>query len=214
MARRFRLGLTGGVGSGKSTVARILSDLGADVVDTDAIARQLTAPGGAALPAIRAAFGAGMIDRDGALDRVAMRARVFADPDSRRGLEAILHPLIREESLRQIESARGPYVVIVVPLLAENLAAYRPLLDRIAVVDCDESRQLLRTAARPGVDMDQARAILASQAGRLERMNIADDVIENRADLPALRESVRQLHALYLHLATACLEKNHNNSLH
>ena len=99
-------------------------------------------------------------------------------------------------------------------LLAENLAAYRPFLDRIAVVDCDESQQLLRTAARPGVDMDQARAILASQAGRLERMNIADDVIENRADLPALRESVRQLHALYLHLATACLEKNHNNSLH
>lgn len=204
MARRFRLGLTGGVGSGKSTVAGILSDLGAEVVDTDAIARRLTACGGPALPAIRAAFGEGMIARDGALDRAAMRARVFADPESRRGLEAILHPLIREESLRRIESARGPYVVIVVPLLVENLAAYRPLLDRIAVVDCDESQQLLRTAARPGLDMDQARAILASQAGRTERLHIADDVIENRADLPALRERVRQLHALYLHLATAC----------
>lgn len=212
MGRRFRLGLTGGVGSGKSTVARMLSDLGASVVDTDAIARALTAPGGSAMPAIRAVFGAGMIGSDGALDRAAMRAKAFAELESRRSLEGILHPLIREESLRQIEAARGPYVVIVVPLLAENLVAYRPLLDRIAVVDCDESQQLSRTASRPGLDVDQAKAILASQASRRERLKIADDVIENRADFVALEEKVRQLHELYLHLATA-FEKSHNNSL-
>lgn len=211
--RHFRVGLTGGIGSGKSTVARMLSDLGADVVDTDVIARTLTARDGGALPAIAASFGAGMIDPEGGLDRVAMRNLVFADAKARKRLEAILHPLIRHESIRQIEAGRGRYVVVVVPLLAEHLHAYRSLLDRIAVVDCEESRQLARTAARPGMDLEQAAAILASQAGRAQRLSIADDVIDNDGDLSALRARVRQLHESYLHLASGNYEENQNNSL-
>jgi dephospho-CoA kinase len=213
MARRFRVGLTGGIGSGKSTVAQWLAELGAGVVDTDAIAKRLTAPGGAALPAIRQAFGEKMLDRDGSLDRTAMRLLAFSDPKAKEKLETILHPLIRAESLRQIEAAQGRYVVVVVPLLAENLDAYRPFLDRIAVVDCEESQQLARTASRPGLDLAQAKAILASQSSRSQRLNIADDVIENRGGLVALRERVGKLHQRYLHLAAGESEKNPNNTL-
>lgn len=213
MARSFRVGLTGGIGSGKSTVARWLAELGADIVDTDVIARCLTAPGGAALPAILREFGEAMLDRDGSLDRTAMRLLAFSDPKAREKLEAILHPLIRAESLRRIDAAQGCYVVVVVPLLAENLDAYRPFLDRIAVVDCEESQQLARTASRPGLDLDQARAILATQSSRLQRLDIADDVIENRGDLAALRMQVGKLHDHYLRLAASESEKNTNNTL-
>jgi len=213
MARRFRVGLTGGIGSGKSTVAQWLAELGASVVDTDAIAKCLTAPGGVALPAILKVFGEEMLDRDGSLDRTAMRLLVFSDPKARKKLEAILHPLILAESLRQIETALGRYVVLVVPLLAENLDVYRPFLDRIAVVDCEESQQLARTASRPGLDLAQAKSILASQSSRSQRMGIADDVIENRGDLSALRERVRKLHERYLHLSVGETEKNPNNTL-
>ncbi len=213
MARCFRVGLTGGIGSGKSTVAQWLAELGAVVVDTDVIAKRLTASGGAALPAIIQAFGAEMLDRDGSLDRTTMRLLAFSDPKARERLEAILHPLIRAESLRQIEAAQGCYVVVVVPLLAENLDAYGPFLDRIAVVDCEESQQLARTAARPGLDLDQAKAILASQASRSQRLGIADDVIENLGDLATLRERVGKLHEGYLRLAAGGSEKNPNNTL-
>jgi dephospho-CoA kinase len=198
----FCVGLTGGIGCGKSTVAEHFGSLGAEIIDTDAIAHALTATNGGAMPAIIATFGAEMATQSGALDRAAMRSRVFADPDARKRLEAILHPLIRAESQRQAEAASGPYVLLVVPLLVENLAAYRPLLNRIAVVVCDESQQLARTAARPGLDVAQARAILTAQASHASRHAIADDLIDNRTDLASLHEQVERLHALYVKLAT------------
>jgi dephospho-CoA kinase len=214
MPRRFCVGLTGGVGSGKSTVAQLLAEMGAGMVDTDVIAHALTAPGGAAMSAITAEFGSGFVTREGALDRAAMRARVFSDPGARQRLEAILHPLIRTESLRQCGAADGIYVVLVVPLLAEHLAAYRPSLDRIAVVDCDPEQQLARTAARPGLDEAQARAILSAQASRSARLALADDVIDNRGDQGALRNRIACLHEHYVRLATERLAEMQNNSLH
>jgi dephospho-CoA kinase len=213
MANLFRVGLTGGVGSGKSTVAKLLAEKGATIVDTDAIAHALTAPGGAAIPAIAARFGEGVLTREGALDRPAMRARVFSDPTARQDLEAILHPLIRSESQFQCDAAKGEYVVMVVPLLVENLPEYRPMLDRIAVVDCAPEQQIARTAARPGLDETQARAIMVAQASRSQRLELADDVIENQSDLAVLREKVEQLHGRYATLAAGKSTKKQNNSL-
>lgn len=197
----FCVGLTGGIGSGKSTVAERFASLGAAVIDTDSIAHELTGPNGAAMAAIVAEFGLEMATQVGSLDRAAMRARVFADPDARKRLEAILHPLIRVESMLRVRSAVGPYVLLVVPLLVENLAEYRSLLNRIVVVDCDESQQLARTSTRPGLDIQQAKAILAAQTSRASRLMIADDLIANRGDLVSLNEQVERLHALYLKLA-------------
>jgi dephospho-CoA kinase len=196
----FCVGLTGGIGSGKSTVAEIFADLGAGLIDTDSIAHQLTVPNGAAMPEIVNVFGTGIVSPSGALDRVAMRDRVFSDPAARKKLESILHPLIRAESVRRLASVSSPYALLVVPLLVENLAAYRPLLNRVAVVDCDARDQLLRTAARPGVGVEQAKAILAAQASPVARMRIADDVIDNRGDLEGLRRQVELLHQRYLEL--------------
>jgi dephospho-CoA kinase len=143
------------------------------------------------------------------LDRAAMRDRVFSDPAARKILEAILHPLIRAESIRRLLERRyGPYALLVVPLLVENLAAYRPLLHRIALVDCEAADQLQRTAARPGVGIEQARAILAAQASPAERMRIADDVIDNRGDLAGLRHQVGLLHERYLELAGSDFEQD------
>lgn len=213
MGHPFRVGLTGGIGSGKSTVANLLAEMGATIVDTDVISHALTAPSGAAMPAISARFGRDVITREGALDRPAMRARVFSDPTARQDLEAILHPLIRGESLRQCDAATGKYVVIVIPLLVENLSEYRPLLDRIAVVNCDTEERIARTAARPGMDEAQARAIMAAQASGSDRLAVADDVIENQADLATLRARVEQLHGRYATLAAEKSTQKQNNSL-
>lgn len=214
----FCVGLTGGIGCGKSTVAERFASLGAEVIDTDVIAHELTAPNGAAMAAIAAKFGVEMATQAGALDRVAMRARVFADPDARQELEAILHPLIRAESMRRVRavatSNSAPYALLVVPLLVENLAAYRPLVNRIAVVDCDEAQQLARTAARPGLDIKQAEAILAAQASPASRREIADDLIDNRGDYCNLEQQVERLHAMYLQLADKASSTHKNNSLH
>ncbi|MDP2433311.1 MAG: dephospho-CoA kinase [Pseudomonadota bacterium] len=196
--RPYCVGLTGGVGSGKSTAARLFAELGAALVDTDAIAHGLTAADGAAMPAIAAAFGDAVIAADGSLDRATLRARVFAESDARLRLEQILHPLIHNEVLRQIAAARAPYVILIVPLLVENLATYRPDMDRIAVVDCDEQQQIERTASRPGVGLDQARAILAAQSSRAARLAIADDLIDNRSDPAALEARIKYLHQTYL----------------
>lgn len=201
MARPFCVGLTGGVGAGKSTVARGFALLGSEIVDTDAIAHRLTAPGGVALPAIAAAFGGDVFAADGALDRAIMRSRVFADPALRGHLEAILHPLIRAEAQRAIHAACSPYVVLVVPLLVEHIGAYRPLIDRILVVDCAPEQQLRRAAARPGSDEAQARAIMAAQASRSSRLALADDVVDNGGDLAGLEPQITRLHRLYLDLA-------------
>jgi len=194
----YRVGLSGGVGSGKSSVAALFAALGADLVDTDAIAHALTAAGGDAMAAIEATFGRAVIAADGGLDRAAMRSRVFADSTVRQQLEQLLHPLIHDEARRQIAAARAPYVLLIVPLLVENLAAYRDDMDRIAVVDCDEAQQIERTARRPGVGVEQARAILAAQSPRAARLAIADDIIDNRAGLAELETQVRRLHQSYL----------------
>ena len=195
----YCVGLTGGVGCGKSTAAKLFAALGAAVVDTDAIAHALTAPAGAALPAIAATFGQEVIAPDASLDRAAMRRLVFADVAARRTLEHILHPLIRDQALHQVAAAStAAYVLLIVPLLLENLAAYRQTLARIAVVDCDEGQQIARTTSRPGVSHEQARAILAAQSPRAARLAIADDLIENRGSLAELEARVGQLHTFYL----------------
>jgi dephospho-CoA kinase len=186
------------VGSGKSTVAQLFSDLGVGIVDTDVISRELTAGGGAALPAIVDRFGAEFIGQDGALNRQAMRNWVFSDSAARQELENILHPLIREEAAQRLCSVEAHYVLLVVPLLAEHLANYRALVDRIAVVDCEEAQQLQRILSRSSLNTAQATAILAAQCSRVARLSMADDVIDNRGDLGALTERVAFLHGQYL----------------
>ncbi len=193
----FTVGLTGGIGSGKSAATERFAALGATIVDTDLIAHRLTAPGGAAIAAIRQAFGAGVISPDGSLDRAAMRARVFAEPAARQQLEAILHPLIRAESARQCLAAPGPYVVMAVPLLVES-GTYRQRCDRVCVVDCPEALQIERVRTRSGLDETQIRAIMAAQASREERLAAADDVIDNGGTLEALQQQVDRLHLRYL----------------
>ena len=200
-SRPFCVGLTGGLAAGKSAVAACLAGLGAEVVDTDQIARSLTAPQGAALPAIIQAFGSDCIAPDGGLDRSAMRVRVFADPDLRRRLEAILHPMILERVRQRLSLSQAPYVVLVVPLLLEAWQDYRDLVDRVLVVDCDEALQVRRVMARDGVGEPLARAIIAAQASRQARLALADDVLDNSADLDALARRVRDLHDRYLALA-------------
>ncbi len=200
-SRPFCVGLTGGVAAGKSAVAACLAGLGAEVIDTDQIARTLTAPQGAALPAIIQAFGSDCIAPDGGLDRLAMRVRVFADPDLRRRLEAILHPMILARVRQRLTLSQAPYVVLVVPLLVEAWQDYRDLVDRVLVVDCDEALQVRRVMARDGVGEPLARAILAAQASRQARLALADDLLDNSADLEALARRVRDLHDRYLALA-------------
>jgi dephospho-CoA kinase len=196
----FIVGLTGGIGSGKSAAARLFEALGAAVVDTDVIAHELTAAGGAAIGPIRAAFGDGVIDAHGALDRVAMRRKVFADASAKGRLEAILHPMIRTEADRRCATAKAPYVVLVVPLLVES-GDYRNRVQRIVVVDCPEEVQLARVMSRSGLDAQEVGAIMAAQAGRQQRLAAADDVIDNSGDLSSLRRQVEALHRRYLKMA-------------
>lgn len=198
----FVVGLTGGIGSGKSAAAHIFAELGADVVDTDAISHALTAPGGAAMPDIAAAFGAEMVDTTGALDRAAMRARVFGNDDARSRLEAILHPAIRAEADVRCLNSAAPYVIVAVPLLLET-GFYRARVDRILVVDCPEEVQISRTMSRSHLSADQVRAIMAAQATRAQRLEAADDVIDNGGDEAALRRQVLRLHETYLRRAGA-----------
>jgi len=198
----FTVGLTGGIGSGKSTVADCFAAHGVPVIDTDAIARDLTAPGGAALDAIRAIWGETVMRADGTLDRTALRRRVFADNAARHQLEAILHPRIRQVVERALATLAAPYALIVIPLLVET-GGYRDVLNRVLVVDCPEELQVARVMARSGLAQDEVKAILAVQAGRAERLAAADDVIVNTATPAALRADVARLHQHYLALAAA-----------
>ena len=202
----YIIGLTGGIGSGKSTAARIFAALGAAVVDTDAISHALTGPGGVAMSALLEAFGAACLQPDGGLDRKAMRERVFADEAARRRLERILHPLIRLEAERQIASTVAPYVLLVVPLLLET-GRYRPLIQRVLVVDCDPEVQVTRTMGRSGLTREAVAAIMAAQLDRESRLAAADDIIDNSGDEPALRAQVEQLHATYLRLAAMAKDR-------
>jgi dephospho-CoA kinase len=196
----FVVGLTGGIGSGKSAAAKLFAGLGAEVVDTDTIAHALTGPGGAALAEIQGAFGPDVIDAAGALDRAAMRRRVFGDPAARAVLEGILHPKIREESARRCAASLAPYVVLVVPLLVES-GTYRDRAQRVAVVDCAEETQIARTMARSQLTLQEVRAIMAAQASRAARLAVADDIIGNEGSLESLRLQVVRLDARYRVLA-------------
>ena len=196
----YCIGLTGGIGSGKSRAADMFAELGADVVDTDEISRELTARGGSAMPEIIATFGSAAAAADGSLDRAAMRRRVFGDPEARHRLEAILHPRIRESARGRVAASGAPYVLLVVPLLLET-GAYRDLVQRILVVDCDETLQVSRTIARSRIDEASVRAIMAAQMPRSERLSRADDVIHNDGQVEELRAQVAMLHARYLELA-------------
>lgn len=196
------VGLTGGIGSGKTTVAGIFAASGVCVVDTDAIAHQLTRPGGAAMAAIRQQFGGKFIAPDGSLDRKKMRDLVFSDDTARRELEIILHPLIREEVDRHIRDFLGPYAIVVIPLLLET-GSCRDMVQRILVVDCSEPQQVARVMARSGLDEQTISAIMATQVSRQERLQNADDVIRNDGDMKNLQRQVEALHGKYVELAAA-----------
>jgi dephospho-CoA kinase len=201
MAPRLRIGLTGGIASGKSTVARRFTDLGIPVIDADESSRLVVAPGQPGLEQVVRRFGAGVLSGEGELDRRALRNLIFADPIERRDLEAILHPLIRADMERRAAEAVGPYLVMAIPLLVESGA--RDRVDRILVVDADEATQLARLTARDSVSRDQARAILSAQASRESRLKAADDVLVNSGTIPQLTEAVDRLHQRYLRLAGA-----------
>lgn len=196
----YCVGITGGIGSGKSRAAAMFGDMGAGVVDTDEISHQITASGGSAMPEIVAVFGPAAAAADGSLDRAAMRRRIFGDPEARRQLENILHPRIREVAHGQIGESTAPYVLLVVPLLLET-GAYRDIIRRILVVDCDEALQVSRTIARSRLDEASVRAIMAAQISRSERLARADDVIRNDGGVDELRRQVAALHGKYLELA-------------
>jgi dephospho-CoA kinase len=201
MGRRLRIGLTGGIASGKTTVAQRFMELGVPVIDADEAARAVVEPGKPGLAEVLKRFGSGVIAENGELDRRALRNLIFNDPGSRRDLEAILHPLIRADMEQSVKQAVGPYVVMAIPLLVEGTA--RDRVDRVLVVDVDEAVQLQRVMARDGCTDQQARAILASQASRSERLAAADDVLLNAGTVTDLRRAVDQLHERYLRLAEA-----------
>lgn len=198
------IGLTGGIGSGKSAVSDQFARLGATVVDTDVLAHQLTGPDGAAIEALRDAFGDHVLTAENSLDRSTMRSLVFSDATARQRLEAILHPLIRALALQACIQASGDYVILVVPLLIES-NSYRQQVNRICVVDCPESMQISRVASRSGLPEAQIRAIMSSQCPRALRLAAADDVIDNSTTLSAMQEQVAQLHGCYMRLARAHL---------
>lgn len=198
---RFSVGLTGGIGSGKSAVADLLAQQGAAIIDTDQIAHALTAPGGAAIRPIAEQFGDSFLTPEGALDRAAMRERVFSDAAAKRQLEAILHPLIRQQTRIEAERVPGSYLVFVVPLLVES-GRWKDSVDRVLVVDCSEALQLERVMRRSQLSAEQVRAIMATQASREARLAVADDVIVNDQALDTLKQSVVALHQRYLALAT------------
>jgi dephospho-CoA kinase len=200
MTPAFSVGLTGGIGCGKSTVADLFAALGATIVDTDVIAHALTAPRGAAMPAIVAEFGPDFAQPDGALDRARMRTLVFSDATARARLEAILHPRIRAATEAAGQAATGAYVIYVVPLLIES-GSWRERVTRVLAIDCSEDTQVARVMQRSHLSADEVRAIMATQVTRARRLAEADDVVDNDAGLDALRAQVQALHERYLALS-------------
>jgi|SRR5215472_800010 len=196
----YVVGLTGGIGSGKTVVADAFAAAGAEIVDTDALAHRLSARGQPGLSAVRDAFGNGVLTPSGELDRALLRKLVFADSDARARLEAALHPLIRAEAERQIRAWRGPYGVVVVPLLLER-GGLRSIIDRVLVVDCTEEEQVRRVVARSALAPEEVRAIMATQLDRAQRLAGADDVVDNSGALDAIEPQVRALDRRYRELA-------------
>jgi dephospho-CoA kinase len=199
---KLAIALTGGIAAGKTAVARRFETLGVAVHDADVAAREVIEPGTTGLAAVVDAFGVGVLDDAGRLDRPAMRQRVFADPSARKTLEAIIHPRVRQWLRERALAEPGPYCLLAIPLLAENIAHYR-WVDRVLLVDVPESVQIARLIARDGIDETLARRMLAQQASRAERLALADDVIENSGDESALDHAVAELHQRYLALAGA-----------
>ena len=195
----LRIGLTGGIASGKSTVAEMFVALDVTIIDTDLIAREIVAPGEPALDDIRHEFGDSVFDDEGNLDRSAMRRIIFADPDAKARLESIMHPRIQAVTYERAANAGGRYQIIAVPLLTQS--PIRDFVDRVLVVDCDEKTQIRRLVARDNESEGQARRILAAQASRDERLEIADDIIRNDGDLEATLQQVKTLHHRYLAMA-------------
>lgn len=200
----FRIGLTGGIASGKSTVASLFTALGVTVVDTDLLSREVVAPGSALLRQITDHFSMQVQSGDGTLNRQELRKRIFEDPEQRKWLEALLHPAIRELTDARSEAATGPYVIVAIPLLVETDGAAR--FDRVLVVDCDPDLQLARLMARDGARREDAVRMLAAQAPRAARLAVADDVIHNDGDLASLRDRVAKLHAEYVAAAKAAAQ--------
>lgn len=201
MAPRLRIGLTGGIASGKSTVARRFLELGVPVIDADESARAVVAPGSPGLARVTEVFGSGVLSEQGDLDRRALRQLIFANPERRRQLESILHPLIKADMERRAAAVSGPYVVLAIPLLVEGGRLDR--VNRILVVDVDEQTQVQRLMARDGGTREQAEAMLAAQASRASRLKAAHDVLVNAGSVPELRHAVDQLHQRYLCLSEA-----------
>ena len=197
----YVVAITGGIGSGKTTIANQFAALGIEVVDADLIAREVVAPGTPALAAIVNHFGAEMLTEQGLLDRRALRERIFSDPAAKFWLNALLHPIIRSEMLRQCAAVSSPYCLLVVPLLVENRLT--ELADRVLVIDVDEATQIERTCHRDGVSREQVQAILASQASRTERLAMADDVLDNQSGTTeTILERILALHETYLAFAS------------
>lgn len=201
MARICRIGLTGGIASGKTSVAERFVSLGAALVDTDAVAREVVAVGTSGLEAVRAEFGDRILAANGSLDRATMRTLVFGDASSRRRLEAILHPLIRQRTVELMADASGPYVLVAVPLLVET--SFAALVDRVLVIDCAVKTQIRRLMQRDNISEADAKAAVAAQVDRARRLEVADDVIDNSGELQATARQVVRLHARYLAMANA-----------
>lgn len=201
---KYYIGLTGGIGSGKSSVAGFFQTWGATIIDADQISRDATAAGGLAIDSIEKAFGGQVITTERALDRAAMRELVFQDPQAKQNLESIIHPIVRAEMQRQALAAPGLYVVFDIPLLIEGLLRYQGFLNRICVVDCEEDTQIQRVTQRSGLSPEMVRQIMQNQASRAQRLAHADDVIHNGAQtsLENLQHQCQQLHNQWLVLAT------------
>jgi dephospho-CoA kinase len=205
MPRKFRVGLTGGIACGKTTVTNLFAALGVPIVDTDLLAREVVAPGTPLLREVALRFGPAILADDGSLNRQALRSRIFADPNERAWLEALMHPAIRELTDARCDAAPGPYSMVAIPLLVETAGKSR--FDRALVVDCEPALQLARLQSRDGVTRAEAMRMLAAQATRAERLAIADDVIHNDGDMGALRDQVEKLHRQYLAAAAAQSDK-------
>jgi dephospho-CoA kinase len=210
MTRLLRIGLTGGIASGKSTVTQRFAELGVPVIDADVASRNVVQPGTPGLALVVQRFGVGVLDADGRLDRRALRNLIFEDSSLRRALDAILHPLIRADMEREAAQAQGPYVIMAIPLLVEGGGAGKRV-DRVLVVDADETLQIQRLQARDGSSEDEARAILNSQASRAARLAAADDVLLNTGSVADLRQAVDRLHEQYLQLAQTLSSPRHLN---
>ena len=196
------VGLTGGIGCGKSSAAKIFTELGIDVIDTDLIAHELTQSNGAAIASIRSLFGSAFITLEGELDRKKMRQLIFADNNQRNQLEALLHPLILAETVRRVQRSQSPYVVVAIPLLFET-SDYDHLIQRILVIDCDEQLQITRTMARSRLNAEEVRAIMAVQINRQHRLKNADDIVVNNQGIDNLHEQILRLHQNYLILSAS-----------